>query len=56
MTSVPLDADGLLWVLDDPATAAFAGLPHGTVMGHVHLRVAESRRPWRSTATRSASS
>ena len=41
MTSLPLDTEDLLSVLDDPATASFAGLPHGTIMGHVHLRVSE---------------
>lgn len=41
MTSLPLDADDLVSVLDDPASAAFDGLPEGTVMGHVHLRVSE---------------
>jgi catechol 2,3-dioxygenase len=41
MTSLPLDTDDLLSVLDDPASAPFDGLAPGTVMGHVHLRVAE---------------
>ena len=41
MTSVPLDTDDLLSVLDDPASASFDGLARGTVMGHVHLRVSE---------------
>ena len=41
MTSVPLDTDDLLSVLTDPASAPFDGLARGTVMGHVHLRVAE---------------
>ena len=41
MTSLPLDTDALLSVLDDPASAPFDGLAPGTVMGHVHLRVAE---------------
>jgi catechol 2,3-dioxygenase len=41
MTTMPLDVDGLLGELDDPASAAFDGLPEGTVMGHVHLRVAD---------------
>ena len=40
MTSLPLDVDAILGELDDPATAPFDGLPDGTVMGHVHLRVA----------------
>jgi catechol 2,3-dioxygenase len=41
LTTLPLDTDDLLGVLDDPATAPFDGLPGGTVMGHVHLSVAE---------------
>ena len=41
MTSLPLDTDDLVSVLDDPANEAFDGLARGTVMGHVHLRVAE---------------
>jgi len=40
MTTEPLDTDNLLGELEDPATAPFDGLPAGTVMGHVHLRVA----------------
>ena len=57
MTTVPLDVDDLLGELDDPATAPFDGLPAGTVMGHVHLKVADDPRDDRaSTATCSASS
>jgi catechol 2,3-dioxygenase len=41
MTTLPLDVDSILDELDDPATAPFDGLPDGTVMGHVHLKVAE---------------
>jgi catechol 2,3-dioxygenase len=41
MTTLPLDVDGLLGELDDPAGACFDGLPSDTVMGHVHLKVAE---------------
>ena len=41
ITTMPLDVDDLLGVLDDPASEPFDGLPGGTVMGHVHLRVAE---------------
>jgi catechol 2,3-dioxygenase len=41
MTSLPLDTDDLLSVLHDSASAPFDGLPRGTVMGHVHLRVSE---------------
>jgi catechol 2,3-dioxygenase len=41
MTTLPLDVDAILNELDDPAAARFDGLAEGTVMGHVHLRVAE---------------
>jgi catechol 2,3-dioxygenase len=41
LTTLPLDVDSILNELDDPATAEFEGLPDGTVMGHVHLKVAE---------------
>src|SRR3954469_17159583 len=41
LTTVPLDVENLLAELDDPATEPFDGLPDGTVMGHVHLRVAD---------------
>ena len=41
MTTAPLDVNGLLGELDDPATAPFDGLAAGTVMGHVHLQVAD---------------
>jgi catechol 2,3-dioxygenase len=41
MTTEPLDVDDLIAQLDDPETEAFDGLPEATVMGHVHLRVAE---------------
>ena len=40
MTTEPLDTENLLGELEDPETAPFDGLPAGTVMGHVHLRVA----------------
>ena len=40
MTTEPLDTENLLGELEDPATTPFDGLPAGTVMGHVHLRVA----------------
>ena len=40
MTTLPLDVDGLMRELPDPRSPAFDGLPDGTVMGHVHLRVA----------------
>jgi len=37
---VPLDVGSLLGELADPRTEPFDGLPPGTVMGHVHLKVA----------------
>src|SRR6478672_10821232 len=40
MTTLPLDVDAILGELEDPASAPFDGLPDGTVMGHVHLKVA----------------
>ena len=40
MTTLPLDVDSLLDELKDPGRDAFDGLPAGTVMGHVHLKVA----------------
>ena len=40
MTTLPMDVDDLFRELDDPATEPFDGPPAGTVMGHVHLRVA----------------
>jgi catechol 2,3-dioxygenase len=40
MTTLPLDVDDLLRELEDPPSEPFGGLAHGTVMGHVHLRVA----------------
>lgn len=44
LTTLPLDVNSLVSVLPDPATEPFGGLPAGTVMGHVHLRVAEIPR------------
>jgi catechol 2,3-dioxygenase len=41
MTTEPLDLQNLLGELADPETEPFEGLPGGTVMGHVHLQVAE---------------
>jgi catechol 2,3-dioxygenase len=41
MTTEPLDVEGLFGELDDPASEPFDGLPTGTVVGHVHLRVAD---------------
>ena len=40
MTTLPLDVDTLLGELDDPAAEPFDALATGTVMGHVHLKVA----------------
>ena len=39
LTTQPLDTQDLLGVLDDPASESFEGMPAGTVMGHVHLKV-----------------
>jgi len=41
MTTLPLDVDALFGELADPASEPFEGLPAGTVMGHVHLKVAQ---------------
>jgi len=41
MTTMPLNIEDLLGGLDDPATEPFEGMPAGTTMGHVHLRVSE---------------
>jgi catechol 2,3-dioxygenase len=41
MTTLPLDTNDLLALLDDPASEPFDGLAGGTVMGHVHLCVAD---------------
>jgi catechol 2,3-dioxygenase len=40
MGTDPLDLDGLLSELDDPAAEPFERQPAGTAMGHVHLQVA----------------
>ena len=40
MTTLPLDVGSLLAELDDPGTEPFDGLPSGSTMGHVHLKVA----------------
>lgn len=40
LTTAPLDVDDLLGELDNPAAEPFDGLPGGTRMGHVHLKVA----------------
>lgn len=41
MTTRPLDVDALFGELADPASEPFEGLPAGTIMGHVHFKVAE---------------
>lgn len=41
MTTIPLDVDDLLGELADPRQETFTGLPQGTRMGHVHLKVAD---------------
>lgn len=43
MATIPLDADGLLATLGDGDRMAtpFDGMPTGTTIGHVHLRVAD---------------
>ena len=41
MTTEPLDLENLLGELDDPEREPFETLPDETVMGHVHLQVAE---------------
>jgi catechol 2,3-dioxygenase len=41
MTTEPLDLENLLGELDDPEQETFEALPSGTVMGHVHLQVAD---------------
>lgn len=41
MTTLPLDTTSLLGELEDPASEPFDRLAPGTVIGHVHLRVAE---------------
>jgi catechol 2,3-dioxygenase len=44
MTTQRLDVEHLLAELPEPAAEPFDGLAGGTVMGHVHLRVAEVPR------------
>ena len=41
MGTWPLDVQSLLSELADPAVEPFDGLPGGTIMGHVHLKVAD---------------
>jgi catechol 2,3-dioxygenase len=40
MTTLPLNVDSLLGEVGDPSAEPFGGLPAGTVMGHIHLKVA----------------
>jgi catechol 2,3-dioxygenase len=44
LTTEPLDTNDLLATLDDPDSEPFDGLAGGTVMGHVHLCVADVGR------------
>jgi catechol 2,3-dioxygenase len=44
MTTLPLDTSSLFAELPDPASERFDGLPAGTMMGHVHLCVADIPR------------
>jgi catechol 2,3-dioxygenase len=41
LTTLPLDTNDLLSTLEDPLSEPFDGLAGGTVMGHVHLCVAD---------------
>lgn len=41
LTTMPLDVDGLLGELGEPDAESFEGLPDGTTVGHVHLRVGD---------------
>ncbi len=41
MTTLPLDTNDLLALLDEPLTEPFEALAGGTVMGHVHLCVSD---------------
>jgi len=44
LTTEPLDTNDLLATLEDPSSESFDGLAAGTVMGHVHLCVADVGR------------
>lgn len=44
MTTVALDVEGLLGELENPEEDRFAGLPSGTRMGHIHLKVANIQK------------
>jgi catechol 2,3-dioxygenase len=41
MTTMPLNVDDLLGELNASETESYEGMPAGTTMGHVHLRVSE---------------
>jgi catechol 2,3-dioxygenase len=41
MTTLPLNVNDLLDELEGQRAADFDGLPSGTVMGHIHLKVAD---------------
>jgi catechol 2,3-dioxygenase len=41
MTTLPIDVENLFAELEDPGSERFDGLPDGTTVGHVHLRVAD---------------
>ncbi len=40
LTTLPLDVESLLGELEEPQSEPFTGLADGTVMGHIHLKVA----------------
>lgn len=42
MTTLPLDVDGLLGELGGRPAGDYEGLPQGTLMGHVHLKVSST--------------
>jgi catechol 2,3-dioxygenase len=42
MTTLPLDVDSLLGELRGTGSESFLGLPGGTIMGHVHLKVSST--------------
>lgn len=42
MTTLPLDVDSLLGELRGTSSERFLGLPRGTTMGHVHLKVSST--------------
>ena len=40
-STLPIDVENLFAELEDPGSEPFDGLPDGTTVGHVHLRVAD---------------